>query len=122
MDCPDYLTETRSHARLQPDRDKLALVQAAEPGFAAGGYTGMLRNMLKVQQKRYAQYRVTAYELAEAEALPGNNPAALQYLRLSAAQNEVTLAKLRICPYFCNLRPEPEFRRLVTDAGLPPLA
>ena len=122
MDCPDYLTEARNHARLQRDADKLALVQAAEQGFAAAGCSGMLRNMLKVQQKRYAQHRVTAFELAETEALLGDNPAALQYLRLSVAQNEVTLANLRSCPYFRNLRKEPEFRRLVTDAGLPPLA
>ena len=121
MDCPGYLTEARAHARLQRDPDKLALVQAADKGFASGGCSGMLQNILAVQQKRYAQHRVTAYELAETEALLGNNPAALQYLRLSVAQNEVSLANVRACAYFRSLYPDPEFRKLVLDAGLPPL-
>ena len=121
MNCSAYLTEARAQARLQRDADKVALVQAADKGFAAGGCSGMLRNMLAVQQKRYAQHRVAAYELAQTEALLGDNSAALQYLRLSVAQNEVILTNLRACSYFRSLYPEPEFRQLVVEAGLPPL-
>src|SRR5664279_161049 len=98
MDCSGYLTEARAHARLQRDPDKLAMVQAAEKGFAAGGCPDMLRSILEVQKKRYAQHRVTAYEVAETEALLGDRPAALQYLRLSLAQNEARLAEMRACP------------------------
>ena len=122
MDCSDYLTEASAHARLQRDPDKLALVQAEEKGFASGGCPGMLRSRLEAQKKRYAQHRVTAYELGETEALLGDKPAALQYLRLSLAQNEAALANLRACSYFRSMYPEPEFRQLVLDAGLPPLS
>ena len=82
----------------------------------------MLRSRLEAQKKRYAQHRVTAYELGETEALLGDKPAALQYLRLSLAQNEAALANLRACSYFRSMYPEPEFRQLVLDAGLPPLS
>ena len=121
MDCSGYLAEARAHARLQRDPDKLAMVQAAEKGFAAGGCPDMLRSILEVQKKRYAQHRVTAYELAETEALLGDKPATLQYLHLSLAQNEAALANLRACSYFRGLYTEPEFRQLVLDTGLPPL-
>jgi len=122
LDCSDYLKEASAHARLQRDPDKLALEQAEEKGFASGGCPGMLRSRLELQKKRYAQHRVTAYELGETEALLGDKPAALQYLRLSLAQNEAALANLRACSYFRSMYPEPEFRQLVLDAGLPPLA
>lgn len=122
MDCSGYLTEARAHARLQRNPDKLALVQAAEKGFAAGGCSAMLQSMLEVQRKRYAQGRVTAFEVAETEALLGDKVATMQYLQLSLAQNEVRLANLRACTYFRSLYPAPEFRQLVLDAGLPPLS
>jgi len=117
LDCSDYLTEARIQARLQRDPDKLAAVQAAEEGFASGGCPSMLQNMLEVQKKRYAQHRVTAYELAETEALLGDRPATLQYLRLSLAQNEAGLASIRANSHFLSLHSEPEFRQLVGDAA-----
>ena len=49
MDCPAYLAEARAQARLLKDPDKLALVQAAEKGFASGGCPRMLQNMLELQ-------------------------------------------------------------------------
>ena len=64
---------------------------------------------------------MTAYELAETEALLGDKTATLRYLRLSLAQNEAALASVRACTYFQSLHSEPEFRQLVLDAGLPPL-
>jgi len=121
LDCSGYLNESRTQARLQRDADKLALVEAAEKGFAAGGCPGMLRSVLALQTKRYAQHQATAYELAETEALLGDKPAALQYLRLSLAQNEAALASVRANIYFRSLHQEPAFRQLVLDAGLPPL-
>lgn len=120
-DCSEYLNEARARARLQRDPEKLALVQAAEKGFAAGKCPGMLRGMLEAQKRLYGENKVTAYELAETEALLGDQPAALQYLRLSLAQNEGILASVRASSYFSSMHPEPEFQKLVLDAGLPPV-
>ena len=122
LDCSAFLNEARAQARLQRDPDKLSLVQAEEKGLAAGGCPGMLRSRLEVQKKRYAQHRVTAFELAETEALLGDKTPALQYLRLSLAQNEAPLASARGSSYFRSLHSEPEFRQLIVDAGLPPLS
>ncbi len=122
MDCSDYLTEARIQARLRRDPDELTMVQASGKGFAAGGCAGMLRSRLQVQMKSYAQGRVSAFEVAETEALLGDKAAALQYLRLSLAQNEVALANLRACSYFRSLHTEPEYRQLVLNAGLPPVS
>jgi tetratricopeptide (TPR) repeat protein len=121
LDCSDYLKEASIQARLQGYPDTLSLLQTEAKGLAAGGCPGMLRNRLAMQKKRYALHRVTAYELAETEALLGDKTAALQYLRLSLAQNEARLAEVRACVYFRSLYQEPEFRQLVLDAGLPAL-
>jgi len=77
--------------------------------------------MLEVQKKRYTEHGVTAYELAETEGLLGDKAAALQYLRLSLAQNESRLATVRTSSCFRSLHSDPEFRQLVVDTGLPPL-
>ncbi len=122
LDCSDYLKEARIQARLQEDPDRLSLLEAEAKGLEAGGCPGLLRSRLEMQKKRYALHRVTAYELAETEALLGDKPAALQYLRLSLAQNEARLAEMRACSYFRSLYPEPEFRQLIVDAGLPALS
>jgi hypothetical protein len=81
----------------------------------------MLENILAVQKKRYAQHQATSYELAATEALLGDKTAAMQYLRLSLAQNEAALAAVRADFFFRSLHSDSEFRQLVLDAGLPPL-
>ena len=121
LNCSGYLGETRKQAQVQRDPEKLALVNAAEKGLAAGGCQGMLQNILAVQKKRYAQHQATSYELAATEALLGDKAAAMQYLRLSLAQNEAALAAVRADFFFRGLHSDAEFRQLVIDAGLPPL-
>ncbi len=122
LDCPDFLEESHIKARLRRDPDRLKLVQAEEKGFTSGGCPGMLRSRLEVPKELYAQGRASAFEVAETEALLGDKGGALQYLRLSVAQNEAALANLRACSYFRGLHAEPEFRRLVVAAGLPPVS
>ncbi len=122
MDCSSFLNEARIQGRLRHDPERLTLVQAEEKGFAAGGCRGMLRSRLEVEKERYTQGRAPAFEVAETEALLGDKNAALQYLRLSLAQNEVALANLRMSTYFRTLHSEPEYQRLVLAAGLPPVS
>ncbi len=121
MHCPEYLKEARARARLQRVPELSTLVQEAERGFAAGGCPGMLRGMLAVQKKLYQENQLTAFDVAETEALLDDQPAALRYLRLSLAQNEGVLAYARTSAYFRKLRSNPEFQQLIRDAGLPPL-
>lgn len=77
--------------------------------------------MLAVQKKLYQENQLTAFDVAETEALLDDQPAALRYLRLSLAQNEGVLAYARTSAYFRKLRSNPEFQQLIRDAGLPPL-
>lgn len=121
LNCPAFLDESRAKARLRRDPERLKLVQAEGKGFATGGCRGMLRSRLEMEKELYARGGVPAFEVAETEALLGDKVGALQYLRLSVAQNEAALANLRGSICFRGLHPEPEFRRLVVAAGLPPV-
>ena len=121
MECPEYLTEARAQARLSGNPDKLAIVRAAEKDRGAGGCSGMLQRIFQEQTKLYSQQRITAYELAETQALLGNKAEALKYLRLSLAQSDGALVSARTDIQLRSLHQEPGFRRLIVDAGLPPL-
>src|SRR5271156_6359763 len=68
---PQYLAESRKTATLRRDETQLAIVGAGEKGLARAGATGMLSDMLKVQQELYADGREPTYDLARTCALLG---------------------------------------------------
>ena len=118
---PQYLAESRKTATLRHDETQLAIVAAGEKGLARAGATGMLSDMLKVQQELYADSREPAYDLARTCALLGRKQEALENLQNSYEKRETELLKLRIDPTLASLRDEPRFREIVAQIGLPPL-
>ena len=107
LDGPDYLIEARVTARLRNGADDLAMQQAAEKGYAAGGAAGMLGNMLEVQKELYNQQRLEAYTLAQTEALLGEREAALRYLSTAVSRKESLLSIMRIDPALSTLHSSP---------------
>jgi hypothetical protein len=120
LDGRNYLAEARAASHLRAREDDLLVQHAAENGFATGGATGMLSNMLAVQKRLYADGRLTAYEVARTEALIGDRAAALSYLGIALQRNESELVFLRVDLPFESLHNLAEFRRLLSKAGLPP--
>lgn len=121
MNCPKFLEEFQTSARLAKDPAKMEMVRVAHQGFSTDGCRGMLHSILRLQQERYAEHRVSAYEIAVSEALLGDKAAALQQLRLSLAQNESSIVGIRESTFLQTLHSETEFRDLVVQAGLLPL-
>lgn len=118
QDCRNYLLESRQAAESSNDSSELAVVAAAETGFAAGGWRGMLESLLAIQDKLAKQGRYPAFHLAETSALLGRKREALDSLDASYRKRELDLVTLSIAPTLASLRWEPRYRHLLAQLGL----
>lgn len=120
-DCRNYLAESKAAAALQHDEQRMKIVSAGEHGLAAAGTRGMLTEILKVQKDLYAQGKVAAYDLALTSAALDEKQDALKYLQAAYAKHEGAVVAMRVESTFRVLYGEKEFRKLLTDVGLPPV-
>jgi Tfp pilus assembly protein PilF len=121
-DYKEYLPESRKTAALLHDSDRLELAEAAEKGYATNGAPGMLRAMLRVQQRLQATGKLPAYDLAATYCLLGDHQHALDFLQSSVESHEAPVIAIRVDKDFQALHADPSFQKLVTQVGLPPLA
>ncbi len=120
-DYPNYLAQALQAALLSHDEQELAIVRAAEQGFKSGGERELLSDILREQKKFYDQRQLSAFLVASTCARLGQNEDALRYLRASYEQHDPLFLTIRTEEAFSNLYAEPSFRKLVVQAGLPPL-
>lgn len=118
---PKYIEQARKFAILTHDEPELAVAQAAEKGFRSGGGKGMLGNVLRVRKKLFAAGQMQAYSVATASAYLNNNSEALHYLQISDQRHEASFTSIRVDIAFAALHDDPAFRKLVVQAGLPPV-
>jgi DNA-binding winged helix-turn-helix (wHTH) protein/tetratricopeptide (TPR) repeat protein len=121
-DYPHYLQEAKIEALLMHDSSALAIAEATEKAFAAGGGRGLLENLRRQQTKLYERGLLSPYFLAVTCSLQGNKQEALRYLKTAYDQHADGLFQIETDPAFHNLHNEPAFRQLVADVGLPPLS
>jgi tetratricopeptide (TPR) repeat protein len=117
-DCKNYLLESRKAAEAAHDAAELAVVDAAEQGFAAGGWRGMLEARLRVQKKLASEGRYQQYFVAQSYALLGRKREALEYLDASCKKKELYMTILSVDPTLSSLHTEPVYRSLVGQLGL----
>lgn len=120
-DYPHYLAEAKSEAVLMHDASAIALADAAEKGFAAGGGRGLLEALRLQQRTLYDRGQFSPYYLAETYSVLGRKQEALQYLKAAYSHHADGVLDTESNPAFNNLHEEPAFRRLIADIGLPPL-
>jgi len=120
-DYPNYLSETKKVAQLRHDPAALAIVNAGERGFAAGGGRGMWESMLAVQKKFYLQGVFPAYPLAQSYSQLGENQEALKYLREAYEKRDATMVFLNADHSFDSLRDNSSFHDLLARSGQPRL-
>ena len=119
---PHYLVEARSEAVLMHDSSALAVVEATENGFAAGGGKGLLETLRQQQTKLYERGLLSPYFLAVTCSLQGDKQEALRYLKTVYEQHADGMAPIETDHAFDNLHDEPAFQQLVAEVGLPPLS
>ena len=120
-DYPNYFFETRKVAELRHDAAALAVVNAAERGFAAGGARAMWESMLAEQKKFYLQGALPAYALAQTYTQLGENQEALKYLREAYDKRDAAIVFLNTDRSFDSLRDDSAFRDLLARSSQPQL-
>jgi thioredoxin-like negative regulator of GroEL len=117
QDYEDYLYEWERTAVLTRDQRELALVRAAQDGFAQAGSVRMLENTLRIQKQYYKKGSLPAYALAATCARLGKNEEAFRYLATAYNRRESYLLYLATDTAFNNLRDEPDYRTLINRIG-----
>ena len=112
-DYASSFAEQKRAAQLKHDASALAIVDAAERGFAAGGILGMYESMLPVQQKLFVQGRTSAYDLAVTCTALGRNADALRYLKNAFDNRDTLVMFIGDSPTFNPLHGDQDFNRLV---------
>jgi tetratricopeptide (TPR) repeat protein len=120
-DYRNYLAEARRAAELSQDEHQLAIVQAAEQGFKSGGERGMFENIFALQKKFYAEGQMPPFMLASTAAMLGRKDDALRFLQISYRQRDPSFIGVRVDHGLRPLYGDPAFRKLVEQAGFPPL-
>jgi tetratricopeptide (TPR) repeat protein len=117
-DYPTYLMEQKKMALLLHDQQELAIISAAEKGFSAGGYRGMLESMLPEQEKFYSQGTLPAYSLATTYARLGRKKESLQHLQTSYDQRENNFLNVKGDHAFDGLHDGPAFQELAARSSM----
>jgi Tfp pilus assembly protein PilF len=117
-DDRDYVEELQAAARARHDASGLMVADAGAAGLAAGGRERMFAAMLAVHKSLYAAGRESAYALALAYADVNDESGAIAYLKLSLSRHETDNVALAVEQRLEGLRAKPEFRPLLSTAGL----
>ena len=118
-DYPNYLAEARQEARLLKDSRTMAILAAAEKGYATGGGAGLLRGMLAAQKRYYRDGKLSPAEVAVTYALLGEREEAMNYLRMAYDAHEESVIYAANIPGRNNLHGDPAYQQLLARIGLP---
>ena len=111
----DFIRQSAIAARLTNDRSRLALVEAAKAGLAAGGHRGMLEALLDEQLRQFKDGVGRAYAVADTYARLGQFTQALDYLQVAVTRREQDVVGMRGDPNLQSLRSRPEYGRIVAQ-------
>jgi len=121
QDYSNYLVESKKVASLRHDPVALAVANAAEKGFTAGGARGMWQSMLPVQKKFYLQGKLSAYALAQTYSQLGGSQEAIKLLHEAYAKRDAAMVSMDGDRSFDALRDNPSFQDLLARSSQPRL-
>jgi tetratricopeptide (TPR) repeat protein len=116
-DYENFFAELKQAAQLRHDEAALAIANAAERGFAAGGVNGMRETMIPVQKEMVDRDLGSAYDLAATCALLGQKEDALRYLQTAYERRETGLLYLSRNPDFNALHDDLVYKEITERVG-----
>ena len=116
-DYENFFAESRKAAQLRHDEAALAVANAAERGFAAGGLDGMRETMLPIQKEMFDRDLGSAYGLAATCALLGKKEDALRSLQMAYEKREIGLLYLSHDPDFATLHDDLVYKEITERVG-----
>jgi len=120
-DYRNYLIEARKEAALMHDASAVAMVEATQRGFAAGGGRGLMQVLAAEQKRLFDRGQFSPFLLATTFSLMSNRQEAMHYLQIAYDRRVDGIPQIACDPAFNNLHSDPAFQRLVADIGLPPV-
>lgn len=118
-DYPGFLSELRKQAALSGDNSALAVVTAAENGFASGGPHAMFDSMRREQEKLFEQGKFSPYEVAQTCALVGDKPGAMKYLKAALDERDDRITEVTGDHIFDSMRSDPAMLQIVSQMKVP---
>jgi DNA-binding winged helix-turn-helix (wHTH) protein/Tfp pilus assembly protein PilF len=116
-----YLSELKKEASLLHDGSVSAIADAAEKGFLAHGFQGMLESQLEQQKKAYSQGKLSPFYLAETYSRLKDNEDAMKYLEACYDRHAEEALNVATDPAFNNLYPVPAFQQFLAKVGVQPV-
>jgi tetratricopeptide (TPR) repeat protein len=116
-DYENFFAESKQAAQLRHDEAALAVADAAERGFAAGGLDGMRESMLPVQKEMFDRDLGSGYDLATTCALLGKKEDALRYLQAAYEKRDIGLLYLSRNPDFDSLHEDLIYKEITERVG-----
>jgi tetratricopeptide (TPR) repeat protein len=116
-DYENYFAESKQSAQLRHDEAALAVTEAAERGYVAGGIEGMRKSMLPVQKDIFDRGLGSAYDLAATYTLLGQKQEALRYLQTAYEKREIGLLYLTHDPAFNGLHDDLVYKEITEEVG-----
>jgi tetratricopeptide (TPR) repeat protein len=116
-DYENFFAESKQAAQLRHDEAALAIANAAERGFTAGGVNGMRESMIPVQKEMVDRDLGSAYDLAANCALLGKKEEALRYLQTAYERRETGLLYLSRNPDFNALHDDLVYKEITERVG-----
>jgi tetratricopeptide (TPR) repeat protein len=111
-DYANYFVQSKISARLRHDQAALAIANAAERGFSAGGLGAMHEAMLPVQKEMSDRGIGSAYDLAATCAWLGRKKDALRFLQAAYERRETGLLYLNRDPAFNSLHGDLNYKEI----------
>lgn len=115
------LEEYRTHASLRGQNDALRDIEAQQQALRTGGVQELFNQRLETAIRRYEHENGSAFDVASAYGYLHQRDDAMKYLQLAKQSHDITLTNAELARELNFLHSDPEFRKLVTDVGLPTL-
>ncbi len=116
-DYEDFFDESKQAAQLRHDEAGLAVANAAERGFSAGGLEAMRGSMLPVEKEMLNRDLASAYDVAATCALLGKKEEALRYLQAAYEKRDIGLLYLSRNPDFNSLHDDLVYQEIAERVG-----
>jgi Tfp pilus assembly protein PilF len=115
------LEEYRKDAAMRGKDDAARDIDAQQAALQSGGAQGLFQYRLGTALQAYAHDNGSAFRVASAYAYLHQRNEAMKYLELARQSHDIGLTDVELARELGCLHSDPEFRKLVTDIGMPAL-
>ena len=115
------LDEFRTDASLRGNAAGVREIAAEQAVLRTGGAQGLLHYQVSAALGAYEHENGSAFAVASAYGYLRQRDETMKFLELARQRHDLELASVELSPEFRWLHSDPEFRKLVTEIGLPPL-